>query len=253
MPDCAQQAAQGGNSFWSRQFVPERTGAQIVFDVLFGILLPAFCVCFDPIVFRAGFGPPLLSGFEVAALGFIGVSMVSLAVWLSVGRPAAMLCGFLTAGAIFAAALGWVLLPYSIPGSFLMLIGLLGFTPFVTAFVFARNAVGAARRAHHSQRTIVVPALVGMAIAGGAPWATQRYVTGQTSRAFELLKSADPVAATEGLTILKRLRYLIRSDELVDAYVRTGDPTRRQRLADAYRELTGASIQDRAAEMWDDD
>lgn len=252
MSECAQQVAHGASSFWSRQFSPDRTGAQIVFDVTFGIAMPTFCLYFDPIVFRTSFGEPLLSGYDIAAGGIIGISMLSLVAWLSVGRPAAFLWGVLAAGALFAAFLGIVLLPFSVLGLFLALIGLLGFMPFMTAFVFLRNAVGAFRRAHHGRLALIVTGLVGMAVAGSVPCAAQHYVTRQTSRAIAQLQSADPAAATEGLAALKRMRFLAHPDKLVNAYGSTSDPAHRERLASAYKALTGADIEDRAAELWDD-
>ena len=45
--------------FWRRQFMPSTTHAQVVFDVLFGIVAPVLCFVFDPIVFQSGFGPAL--------------------------------------------------------------------------------------------------------------------------------------------------------------------------------------------------
>lgn len=40
--------AGGAKSFGERQFSAEGTPAQFWFDVLFGLVLPVVCVCFQP-------------------------------------------------------------------------------------------------------------------------------------------------------------------------------------------------------------
>jgi len=42
-------------SFWRRQFGEDRTDAQQVFDVVFGLIAPILCFYFDPIVFKGSF------------------------------------------------------------------------------------------------------------------------------------------------------------------------------------------------------
>jgi len=41
----------GGNpGFWKRQFEQRATRAQKIFDILIGVLLPAACLYFDPVL-----------------------------------------------------------------------------------------------------------------------------------------------------------------------------------------------------------
>jgi hypothetical protein len=126
------------SSFWARQFTGEPTENQLFVDVVAGIVLPLFCLLGDPIVFRASFERPLLAGYRTVGLVAIGSGMLSLIAWLCVRRPAALFFGLLGGGFVFASLLGLVLLPTSFIG-LIIGIGVLGFTPFLTAFVFFRN------------------------------------------------------------------------------------------------------------------
>lgn len=45
------------DGFKARQVSAARTPAQVVFDVVFGILMPVFCFYFDPGIVRAGLPP----------------------------------------------------------------------------------------------------------------------------------------------------------------------------------------------------
>src|SRR5262252_8021612 len=72
--------------FWKRQFAAEATRSQIVFDVLYGIVGPALCFVFDPIVFRSGFGEaPLLPDYQNFAYLFSAVQILLLSFWLLSG------------------------------------------------------------------------------------------------------------------------------------------------------------------------
>lgn len=122
------------------------------FDVLFGILLPIFCLAADPVVF-AGWA------FQPVAVAFIVTEAVILWIWLGLrGRlrkSAIWFAGPLAAGGIFALALGTAMLPLSLLG-LLLLIGILGFTPFLTAFCYFRAAAQAWRRGGGGRRAPLV-------------------------------------------------------------------------------------------------
>lgn len=126
-------------------------------DVIGGIVLPLICLFFDPIVFYNATPYectwPLLGFFVPPAAGYvaIGLSLGVLAVWLLFGPRLTLGAGFI-GGALWASAfctamLGLLLLPYTLL-SFLLIfqvgpIGVLGFTPWLTAYVFLRNAQAA--------------------------------------------------------------------------------------------------------------
>src|SRR5687768_12115342 len=126
----------------SERRVSGGTTRQRVFDAVAGIALPLVCLITDPGVFA---GWP----YRPVAYTFIGTEIVVLAAWLVLERrlqtSALFFAGPLVAGGGFAFALGVALLPLSVFG-LLLLIGILGFTPFFTAFSFARGGLRAFRR-----------------------------------------------------------------------------------------------------------
>lgn len=144
-----QRRAQG---FWRRQFDDAPTRAQGWFDVIFGVVMPVFCFYFDPVVFRGGFvnDDGLYAAARFYAYTISALEMVALCAWLSAagrgGRGPAALAGVLFAGAMFAFVVGVAILPWSAVG-LIVLIGALGFVPFLTALVYMRNAWRAANAA----------------------------------------------------------------------------------------------------------
>jgi hypothetical protein len=245
-------AASGWQSFWQRQVSPLPTTGQINFDLTFGIVLPIICLWFDPIVFRSPFGGALLGKYAVVGGIAIGLGFVSLTTWLLLRRSPALFAGLLCGGAIFATLLGIVLLPYSVIG-LLAVIGVLGFSPFATAFVFWRNAV----RAYHKAREGISPVLrwmfviVGLLITCGGPWAVHGYVSHELSQASEMILSPDQAEVAHGIAVLKRFQPIVNLDEMVIAYEAEKDASRRQRLAAVYKELTGVEIEHRLAILRD--
>jgi hypothetical protein len=234
------------SSFWGKQIPPRPTAGQIAFDLAFGIALPVICLYFDPFVLQADIGEPLLGRYAVSARVAISLGLLSLSAWMLIRWPPALMAGLLAGGAIFATLLGLVLLPFSIMG-LLMFIGVLGFSPFVTAFVFWRNAVAAYRRTHQSRINgrVLIPVAVGLALYCAGPCAMQWYVT----RAVEMVKSHHLAEAAQGLSVLKRFGVFANYDLLVFAYRAEKDAERRQRLAEAYKELTGTEIGHRLARL----
>lgn len=132
-------------------------------DILGGLVLPPLCLAFDP---------GLLATHRLAGLAYpaIGFQMLVLAAWLVVGPAhrgsSALAAGLLSVGALTAGIIGLLLLPLSLLGLLAMGIGLLGMTPFLTLYVFARNAVAAARHAAGLRwRTTIVALGVLLAVA----------------------------------------------------------------------------------------
>lgn len=128
--------------FWKRQFGGRPTRRQEVHDLIFGIVLPLICLLLDPVVFRGG--PfPVLHHYRWLAYTFIAIEMAVLAYWLTMdvrsGIGTLLLAGALAAGGLFALSLHAILLPLTLRGM-IFLIGFLGLTPFLTSFVYFRNA-----------------------------------------------------------------------------------------------------------------
>src|SRR5262245_24122976 len=135
--------------FWQRQFSPQQTRSQLIFDMIFGVHGPVICFLADPIVFKSMLLPPALYPdyqFFVYLVTLLQVPF--LAMWLLYGtrfKSAGLIVGgALMAGALFSFFIGVMILPFSLLG-LLWLIGIFGFTPFLTAFVYFRNSVRAMR------------------------------------------------------------------------------------------------------------
>ncbi len=140
-------------SFWRRQFSSSRTIPQLVYDVIFGIVLPILCFKFDPIVFSGrGAGTDIvpIAQFRSFVYLFSALSIVTLVVWLLTYRAlksaGGIIAGVLLSGAVCSLLIGVLILPLSIIG-LMFIIGALGFTPFFTAFVYLRNGVRAMKSA----------------------------------------------------------------------------------------------------------
>jgi hypothetical protein len=247
------EESRGG--FLSRQFAPGATRGQKIFDAVVGLLLPALCLYFDPIVFRggvAGLGEPALSRYRLFAYGVIALELAVLALWLFTGERlkewGGMLGGAMLAGALFALAVGVLILPYTLLG-LLILVGVLGFTPFFTAFVYLRNAaralgtsepyLGAWRRA--------AALTLGAAISVGAPAYAHLRVERAVARALPELTSGDDARAAWAARRLRLAGWLGATDfdEIARAYESEPDAERKERLARSYRALTGRGVEDR--------
>lgn len=240
--------------FWRRQFADAPTRAQVRFDVIFGLVLPVLCFVFDPIIFL---GRISLHGHEgiyhrlrLFAYSASALEMLTLACWLFVireypvwSRPAG---GVLAAGALFSFVLGLAILPFSVVGMLFVGVGALGFIPFVTALVYLRNA----RRALRLNRTgepvrggASAAFAFGLAFALGMPAAAQRGATRIVRNA-----SAEVVAGGElspqRMRVVRVLTFLSGEtfDYLIREHGEEPDAERRQRLEEAYWEVTGEEM-----------
>ena len=249
--------------FWQRQFDDAPTPAQRKFDVTFGIVMPVICLVCDPIVFKGGFGDGgLYQQFQLYAYTISALEMVALCAWLFAAgrlrrRPAA-LAGMLLAGALFSFAVGFSILPYSFVGLPILLIGALGFVPFLTAFVYLRNgwrAVGALGRGGVGLPARAALALVcGFVFALGAPAFVQASVEGEVAAALADVRAGRELSQGR----LRAVRMAAAAsgsgvyDELVWEYHAERNAERRARLAKAYAEITvGGDIERRLQMLLD--
>lgn len=247
--------------WWRRQFGADAGGAQIKFDVAFGIVLPLFCLYFDPIVFD-GFGSDgggLLERYQLFAYLVIASEVLTLVGWLALGKRAGVwrvaLGSIMLAGALFSSIIGLILLPFSLIG-LLLLIGALGFAPFFSAFVYLRNgwrAVkfdGAGRPLHASVLGATV--LGSVFVMGGcaaAQWTFSRIV----SQSLHQVSSGAPPRSTEAVARLKRLNNFSAEipDQIMFAYQSETDLARREHSARAYKEITGFDLAERLRRLAD--
>ncbi|MDQ1525279.1 MAG: hypothetical protein QOE47_3203 [Pyrinomonadaceae bacterium] len=239
--------------FLWRQWQAEGTLWQLIFDVTIGMVLPILCLVFDPIVFRGGFfGAPLLGAFKFFAYGLIAIEIAVLGAWLVAGRRAGEWCGVLAgvmlAGAFFSVAVGIFILPLTVIG-LAVGIGALGFTPFVTAFIYWRNArrarLAAAARMTRAALclTVALGATVPLASPAFAQWRVNRLI----ERSLSEVLDGDETRAAAAARRLGLLTWLGMGefDRMARAYGRETDPARKERLARAYRDITGGDIEQR--------
>lgn len=241
--------------FWQRQFDDAPTRAQRRFDVTFGIVMPILCLYFDPIVFSSKYVDALYPNVQFYAYTISALEIVALCAWLcGAGRAGcgpALLAGVLLAGAGFSFVIGMVILPYSLHG-LILLLGALGFVPFLTALVYLRNSWRAAGTGLRGLAVfafafgfcfaLLLPAVVHVSVTDEVAAALR-----DVSRGRELsparLKVLRAAAAGSGSVVY---------DELVWAYYEERDPTRRARLARAYAEITvGGDIDRRLSSLLD--
>ncbi len=235
------------NTFWKRQFEIKATNKQKVFDGLFGIFLPVVCFFFDPVVFRTNdAGAPLAGQYKPFAYVLSFVSIMGLLAFMLWGVKLKWVNGFLSglffAGAIVSLMVGILLFPFSLMG-LVILIGALGFTPLVTAFVYWRNAIRAHKTAlpglglNLSARMVILaamfaviaPAILNVRIQKGLK-------TMQNGNAAEIRRTAD------------RLKYVAPLVDFSSLYLRydaTGkfaETEENRALAESYKTLTGKSF-----------
>jgi hypothetical protein len=238
--------------FWNRQFKLPATRAQRWFDVSFGMAVPLVCLYFDPTVFRSGGAGDTgwLVPFRILGYAEIALSIVALGYFLLTQRASSVLTGFLLGSAIFAVLLGIAMLPLTMLG-LVMLIGILGFAPFVTGFVYARNAWRCWQQssAQNSRLPSRLAAALGVILALGIPASLHATASHLVNGALVKLQNGPDQEFEPALHTLRWTAY--DSDRLAFAYQTTKDEKQRARLARAFNELTGQSIETRLAELSD--
>src|SRR5689334_18737368 len=70
--------------FWKRQYSTTITRPQIIFDLIFGAVIPIILLIVDPAIFRstaACFGP-LLADYALFVYLAVGLGVLTLVIWL---------------------------------------------------------------------------------------------------------------------------------------------------------------------------
>ncbi|MFN0141820.1 MAG: hypothetical protein ACKVQW_17230 [Pyrinomonadaceae bacterium] len=138
----------GDPKFWRRQFGQIVTAKQRRFDWLMGVFMPMVCFYFDPFVFRdwdsGSSTHAMLGPYQTPAYVLAYAAIMAQAAWMlwgdRMGGFALVIAIVLSIAAIASLIIGLILFPFSLVGM-VWLIGLLGFTPLMTAIVYARTAV----------------------------------------------------------------------------------------------------------------
>ncbi|MDX6613793.1 MAG: hypothetical protein QOD75_2979 [Blastocatellia bacterium] len=243
----------GGHSILRRQFAAAPTRPQRTFDVVFGLLVPVLCFYFDPIVFQGNFiGEPLYSDYQMFAYIVTAIEVLVLALWLFGPRMrvmGALLGGVLIAGSAFSAVVGIAILPFSLLG-LMILIGVLGFIPFLTAFVYLRNGLRAlwSDVDYEVNRSWLTQMAMGMVLALGLPGFVGVQVTRTLSTSIDAIICGGPSEAEIAVHRLKWLPFVPQQklNQIVASYRNDSDENRKSRLKRCYREITGEDIEDQA-------
>ena len=241
--------------FWQRQISPSRTSPQLVFDVTFGVLMPIICFYLDPgIISRSSLGTipiPLtydsFLGWNLLIYALSILAILSLSLWLSIGHRAkasgAIFGGTLLMGATASFVIGIVILPLTLIG-LLFIIGILGFVPFVTAFVYLRNGVKAIRQGGLAlSRSALIGTVVSSAVVISALPVVAQWEVGHIAvQSVDEILGEDSAAAEGAVQRVRYFRWFVDTDRIVLAYELESENQRRERLAAAYKEITGEDI-----------
>ncbi len=246
--------------FWRRQFSDDVTSAQTAFDVIIGVIAPVLCFIFDPVVFNNRFGDVPLSldlyRFKLLVYLFSGLAILTLSLWLILkersGSLSAVFAGILLSGAVCSLLIGIVILPLSMIG-LLFLIGILGFTPFLVFFVYLRNAARAFNTAKRlvQQSQIMGLVLLGVLVVSSPPALLQWQISRLVTQSMNDLLRGDVHTAESATERLRYVAWAADMDQVVVAYSRETDETRRATLAKAYQEITGKDITTRSLGLLD--
>jgi hypothetical protein len=231
---------------------PRGSLGSTIFSVLMGIVAPIVCLALQPVLLPGdrfllpGLG--FINAYRLFGYGVIGLEILALSVWIAFGDRLGVWCGPLSgvlfAGALFAGGLGLVLLPFSLIG-LLAIIGVLGFVPLFTARVFYRNAVQGYRHAgkYLGGTRLRASTLLGAILVVGVPGAIQVGISLVVRSAIRGVVEGEPSAMNR----LRAWSPFVNGDRLVRSYEAEQDPVRKERLATAYRDLTGEDVETRLA------
>jgi hypothetical protein len=239
--------------FWKQQFNDSPTQPQTIFDIIFGVAMPVLCFLLDPGIIGKGllspgsflFRPIYPYNFFVYALS--AMAILSLAAWLFAGRRlgkwSSFFVGVFLPGAMLSFAIGCFIFPLTLMG-LVALIGLLGLTPFFTAFVYLRNGVRAMRASRASSRRsqIIATALLGAVVIAGISTAGQIVISKMTAESIDQILHSE-AAPDEAVARLRYLRSFVDVAPLFHEYEKETDPARKDRLAKAYEEITRENIE----------
>src|SRR5258708_13212989 len=116
--------------FWKRQFTDTATKPQLVFDLLFGIVMPIICFYFDPGILRSEYpGDPYLSlgQHTITIYMFSGFAILGLMFWMGLRNQAnrypPLIEGLFVSSPTFSFLIGVLMLPASLIGLIIIKIG----------------------------------------------------------------------------------------------------------------------------------
>jgi hypothetical protein len=243
-------------AFWKRHTQSPATRRQRVFDAIFGILIPAFCVIVGGAVLDEALAPLALFAY----LEFM-IESIALGYYLLFCPSSQFLVGVLLAGALFSCLIAIVfllLIPFVAMGFvfwlsqldlalFCVFALILSVVPMATAFVFWRNTERCLKGGRNLQSRTRPRAVTALAciLTVGAPVAIQLVVFRVTHYSTQVVLSGSEGEVPRAVRTLKWLYFLpsVNVEQLARSYKSSTDPNLRERLSKAYRLITGRSIE----------
>jgi|ERR1700752_624059 len=237
--------------FWRRQFAPVSTHAQDRFDVIFAVVLPIFCLIADPLVFKGGIlNVPLLQDYQFLAYLVSSIEIGLFLTWRTfrtqVSTFSAPFAGVFFAGALFSVGIGIAIIPFTLLG-LVFLIGFLGLTPFFTGLVYFRNGLRAmkaqARNATHEFRFLA--AVLGALLMLGLPILASVHLNKSVSASVDTVIYGNIGEAQAAAAHLGWFRFIPvkHTNQLIFAYMREDEPSKREILKQTYKDVTGRDIE----------
>ena len=236
--------------FLVRQFALQRTEAQDVFDVCFGVFFPVLVLIADPVVFKGGIlGEPILARYQFFAYMVTAIEIAVFLVWLILHRHlrpfSAPIGGILLGGALFSFVVGILIFPFSVLG-LIVLIGAAGFTPLLTGFVYLRTGVRALKVQEQNvafEGRFLIAAMAAL-LAIALPALVSIQISNTVSSSVNALLNGDAKQAEMAVDRLKWLPFISAVDlrELVTAYGRESNLEKKAVLKEYYKALTGDDI-----------
>ena len=246
--------------FWRRQFAPIPTKAQDTFDSIFAVVLPIACVVADPIVFKAVMpglrGHAILADYQLVAYLVTTFEIGLFLTWQTFRlrlRPyAPAFAGFFFAATFFSIAIGLALLPYSIVG-LIVIMGALGFIPFLTAFVFLRNAIRAMRiqvTAASLQLRFAL-AVTSAVLVLALPIFINMTVENAVGSTVNSMIDGDETQAQLAALRLRKFQFVPSkfTEQIAEAYLHEGNAVKRSTFNAVYRDITGEDLEVRSPIM----
>lgn len=238
--------------FFARQFENQPTEAQRAFDAIFGVVFPVICFELDPIVFKSAggiFGPAYAGDYQFLVYFISAVQITAMVVWYTLGSRlgsfSAVIGFVLILGGLVSVVIGVFLLPLSLIGLILVL-GILGFTPFLTGFAYIRSGVRAMRSCPPKKvyAPMVVGAIASAVITLAVPLAVNTWVQSTVSRSVTTILHNPLPEADDAIDNLRRMP--IRDSErrrFLSEYERQMNPDRRALIRRSYRAIFDQNIE----------
>jgi hypothetical protein len=232
---------------------------EIVFDILFGIIIPILLLRADPVLLFSRFfinGCWSLAGsYALFIYLAIGTGILTLLIWLLVPSlrqrfPVFFVTVFVM-GAVFALGIGLLLLPINAHPIQFAICGLLGLIPVLSAFVYLRKAFRAQQSI--SGNTKLIPSMVvAITLVIGIPAFLQVHTANAIRLDVLSVDATDERPRTRAVNTLSVIRSVclgLCDPMIIDAFKelrRSGSITEEQfRLtAAAFEQITGRDRSD---------